>query len=145
MFFNTTFLFSRIVSRKRFILDSRDRQTMSKSAIRMLLDTYRNDCSELSWIDWDEEDQYPAEQASAVESNDVYLSPDAALGVVDGQSCWMLSNVRFPFTLLSEWFVTVELGLDLEEVYHEELLVGPSGEPLDLVGTLSSSSPRRRS
>ena len=44
-------------------------------------------------------------------------------------------------TLLSEWFVTVELGYELDVLLalrQSEDIVGPLGEPLELVGALET-------
>ena len=53
----------------------------------------------------------------------------------------MLVDSGSAVTLLSEWFVTVELGYELDvllAVRQSEDIVGPSGEPLELVGALET-------
>ena len=53
----------------------------------------------------------------------------------------MLVNSGSVVTLLSEWFVTVELGYELDVLLalrQSEDIVGPSGEPLELVGALET-------
>ena len=69
-------------------------------------------------------------------------SPRDALiidGAVQGRLCSMLVDSGSAITLLSEWFVTVELGYELEVLLalrQSEDIVGPSGKPLFLYFSL---------
>ena len=62
-------------------------------------------------------------------------------GAVQGRLCSMLVDSGSAVTLLSEWVVTVELGYELAVLLalrQSEDIVGPSGEPLELVGALET-------
>ena len=62
-------------------------------------------------------------------------------GAVQGRLCSMLVDSGSAVTLLSEWFVTVELGYELDVLLasrQSEDIIGPSGEPLELVGALET-------
>ena len=62
-------------------------------------------------------------------------------GAVQGRLCSMLVDSGSAVTLLSEWFITVELGYELDVLLalrQSEDIVGPSGEPLELVGALET-------
>ena len=62
-------------------------------------------------------------------------------GAVQGKLCTMLVDTGSAATLLSEWFVTVQLGYDLDDLLalrQNEDLVGPSGESLDIVAALEA-------
>ena len=69
-------------------------------------------------------------------------SPRDALivdGAVQGRLCSMLVDSGSAITLLSEWFVTVELGYELDvllALLQSEDIVGPSGKPLFLYFSL---------
>ena len=101
--------------------------------------------NDLTWLDWDDDDDDDAPPgASSLCPRVKSAFPRDALivdGAVQGRLCSMLVDSGSAVTLLSEWFVTVELGYEpdvLLALRQSEDIVGPSGEPLELVGALET-------
>ena len=99
---------------------------------------------DLTWLDWDDDDDDAAPDGSSscprVKSA---FHRDALIvdGAVQGRLCSMLVDSGSAVTLLSEWFITVELGYELDVLLalrQSEDIIGPSGEPLELVGALET-------
>ena len=99
---------------------------------------------DLTWLDWDDDDDdAPPDCSSSCPRVKSALPRDAQIvdGAVQGRLCSMLVDSGSAVTLLSEWFVTVELGYELDVLLalrQSEDIVGPSGEPLELVGALET-------
>ena len=99
---------------------------------------------DLTWLDWDDDDDdAPPDGSSSCPRVKSALPRDAQIvdGAVQGRLCSMLVDSGSAVTLLSEWFVTVELGYELDVLLalrQSEDIVGPSGEPLELVGALET-------
>ena len=100
--------------------------------------------NDLAWLDWDDDDDdAPPDGSSSCPRVKSALPRDALIvdGAVQGRLCSMLVDSGSAVTLLSEWYVTVELGYELDVLLalrQSEDIVGPSGEPLELVGALET-------
>ena len=100
--------------------------------------------NDLTWLDWDDDDDHaPPDGSSSCPRVKSAFPRDAQIvdGAVQGRLCSMLVDSGSAVTLLSEWFVTVELGYELDVLLalrQSEDIVGPSGEPLELVGALET-------
>ena len=108
------------------------------------MDNTRDD--DLTWLDWDDDDNdddVPADGSSLCPRVKSAFPRDALIvdGAVHGRLCSMLVDSGSTVTLLSEWFVTVGLGYELDVLLalrQSEDIIGPSGEPLELVGALET-------
>ena len=101
--------------------------------------------NDLTWLDWDDDDDddAPPGGSSLCPRVKSAFPRDALIvdGAVQGRLCSMLVDSGSAVTLLSEWLVTVELGYELDVLLalrQSEDIVGPSGEPLELVGALET-------
>ena len=108
----------------------------------MNMENTRDD--DLTWLDWDDDDNdAPPDGSSSCPRVKSAFPRDALIvdGAVQGRLCSMLVDSGSAVTLLSEWFVTVELGYELDVLLalrQSEDIIGPSGEPLELVGVLET-------